>query len=94
LTTNGRLRQEGNSVRSAIKCAFASTAAKRRAENDRLLPHLRSETESASWKKTSNASRDMLSANDSELLIAEVRVAGQVQTFGGHASIWSRRGSD
>jgi hypothetical protein len=51
LDDHGRLRQEGNSVRSAIKCAFASTAAKRRAENDRLLPHLRSETESASRKK-------------------------------------------
>src|SRR5580700_12248775 len=34
----GRFRQEGSSVRSAIKCAFASTAAKRRAANDRLLP--------------------------------------------------------
>src|SRR5580700_11348123 len=33
-----RFRQEGSSVRSAIKCAFASTAAKRRAANDRLLP--------------------------------------------------------
>jgi hypothetical protein len=93
LTTNGRLRQEGNSVRSAIKYAFASAAAKRRAENDRFLSHLRGETESASWKKTSNASRrsfgQRFRAPD-----AELRVAGHGTKLRGYASIWSRRGSD
>ena len=37
----GTLRQEGEATRRGIKCAFASTAAKRRATNERLLPHLR-----------------------------------------------------
>jgi hypothetical protein len=53
----GRFPQGGSSVRGGIKCTFALTAAKRRADSDRLLPHLRGQAESASWKKTPNARR-------------------------------------
>ena len=89
-----RFRQEGSSVRSAIKCAFASTATKRRAEDDRLLPHLRCETEAASWKKTSNASRGKMSANDSELLLPIFASLVAGDRCEGYVSIWSRCPSD
>ena len=90
MTTNGRLRQEGSSVRSAIKCAFASTAAKRRAENDRLLPHLRCENRLGLLEEDFECEPRQISANDSELLmpIFASLVAGE--KCEGYASIKMR----
>jgi hypothetical protein len=62
--------------------------------DDRLLPHLRGETESALLEENFECEPRQLSANDSELLMSSFASLVTAESCGGYASIWPRRGSD
>src|ERR1700730_8475390 len=85
--TRGQQRSQRNQV--CLRINGGKTAARER----QALPHLRSETESASWKNTSMRAAAAFGQRF-RTPDAELRVAGHGSKPRGYASIWSRRASD